>query len=73
MCPAYAKKAGNERKKWAKLVLTGVDTVQSSTGVEFIGCVMDRTARIGCTGKGIKSTNKVHSDSDEKRMIQIRA
>jgi hypothetical protein len=35
MCPAYAKKAGNECKKWAKFVPTGVEQVQTGTGMGF--------------------------------------
>ncbi|MFM0625650.1 hypothetical protein [Paraburkholderia xenovorans] len=35
MCPAHAKKAGNECKKWAKLVPERVYTVQVGTGMEF--------------------------------------
>jgi hypothetical protein len=35
MCPAYAKKTGNERKKWAKFVPARVDEVQSGTGMDF--------------------------------------
>jgi hypothetical protein len=36
MCPAYAKKTGNECKKWAKLVPMSVDEVQTGTGMEFL-------------------------------------
>jgi len=36
MCPAYAKKTGSERKKWAKLVPDGVDEVQNGTGMGFL-------------------------------------
>jgi hypothetical protein len=73
MCPAYAKKAGNERKKWAKLVPTSVDTVQSGTGMVFVGCVQISTPGAVCTSKCAKSTIKVHTDSGAAGMIQIRA
>jgi hypothetical protein len=43
MCPAYAKKAGNECKKWAKLVPVRVEAVQSSTGVGFAVCTEHST------------------------------
>ena len=35
MCPAYAKKAGIERKKWAKFVPISVEQVQIGTGMGF--------------------------------------
>jgi hypothetical protein len=41
MCPAYAKKAGIECKKWAKFVPGSVEQVQSRTGMEFVPVVFD--------------------------------
>jgi hypothetical protein len=73
MCPAYAKKACNECKKWAKLVPTSVDAVQSGTGMGFVGCVQVSMPRAVCTSKCTKSTIKVHSYPRDAGMIQIRA
>jgi hypothetical protein len=44
MGPAYAKKAGMERKKRAKLVPGGVDQVQRRTGMGFVSRIADREA-----------------------------
>jgi hypothetical protein len=73
MCPAYAKKAGNERKKWAKPVPTSVDAVQTRTGMGFVGCVQVSTPGTACTSKCTKSTIKVHPYPRDAGMIQIRA
>jgi hypothetical protein len=73
MCPAYAKKAGNECKKWAKLVPGSVDAVQFSTGMGFAACMTPLRHSSNCTGKDIKSTMVVHENSRTPGMIQMRA
>ncbi|QQC64987.1 hypothetical protein [Paraburkholderia ginsengisoli] len=73
MCPAYAKKAGNERKKWAKLVPASVDAVQYSTGVGLLAGASESAQCVGCTATGSASTNKVHTNSRAIGMIQMRA
>jgi hypothetical protein len=52
MCPAYAKKAGNECKKWAKFVPARVDEVHIRTAmgvsVHFAQRASDRRRTSSC-------------------------
>jgi hypothetical protein len=63
MCPAYAKKAGRECKKWAKLVPKRVDTVQVGTGMEFGVYFEQRVVDPSAPEIGRKRTNNVHEFS----------
>jgi hypothetical protein len=56
MCPAYAEKAGNECKKWAKVVPSSVEAVQSGTGVGLLAGMGHSRHGRECTAKDAKST-----------------
>jgi hypothetical protein len=49
MCPAWAKKAGTECKKWAKVVPTCVDAVRIGTGMGFWRWIERLIAESFCT------------------------
>jgi hypothetical protein len=60
MCPACAKKAGSERKKWAKLVPKRVYTVQAGTGMEFGVYFEQRAVHPSAPETARERTNNVH-------------
>ncbi|SIT42982.1 hypothetical protein BN2475_400022 [Paraburkholderia ribeironis] len=67
------QKAGIERKKWAKVVPDGVESVQCRTAMGFAHCAAVWIGARPCTVKCMKSTIKVHARSISSRMTQIRA
>jgi len=73
MCPAYAKKAGIECKKWAKFVPGSVEQVQSRTGMGFVPVVPDPATHHFLHKDNDKSTIQVHDCFISVTAIQIGA